>query len=416
MLGKGLKIQDPKSILDFFALLAFFMSGFYFSINDNVMFSQYLIHALLIPFYVFYLKKITFHIFTIKILSSIFILSIVYMLMEQEYELGFILRFILLVHVFVTVSFIFTGETVSSVFHKYLNVCVFVSALSLLTTVIFFFTGINISEYLSGITYKEYGRLLGGAGLSAEPAFFATCLMPAALYSIIILFEKGTIRFKSLLILSAFLLTTSSLAFLSIFVVFVITMFNQLRNKPHIIPIVLPVIGFVTLVLFNTDFFQLRFNDTMSLISDFDLSTSEGVNISTYALAVNSSITVNFALDNYGLGKGFGLYYSVFDEYIANYDIPNYRDTLPGRGSATSLLLRVTVELGFFATLYLIYFTVSNFIRGHINENLNLTYINWALFCSLIAIYLRMGEYFINLIPFFFILYISSFEESKKNE
>ncbi|KKM62977.1 hypothetical protein LCGC14_1516190, partial [marine sediment metagenome] len=398
------------------ALFAFFMSGFHFSLNDNVIFSQYLIHALLIPFYIFHLKKIYIHNYTIKLLFCILLLSLFFMFLNQSFEFGFILRFILLVHVFIIVSFIFTGETVSSIFDKYVNVCFFVSLLSLIFAIVFFVTGLNISEYFSGITYKEYGRILGVAGVSAEPAYFATCLMPAALYSLVFIFEKGKLNFKFIVILLCFLLTTSSLAFLSIFIALGIVTFNLLRTKPHFIPLVLPTIGFITLVLFNTEFFQLRFYDTLSVISDFDLSSSDGLNISTYALAVNTSIATNFTFDNLGVGEGFGLYYLVFDEYIINYDIPGYRDSLPGRGSATSLLLRVTVELGLIATMYLMYYLLSNLITKRVTKNEKLKYINWSLFCSFIAIYLRMGEYFINLIPFFFILYILSMEESKSNE
>ncbi|MFA0269923.1 hypothetical protein AB4490_24495, partial [Vibrio cyclitrophicus] len=113
---------------------------------------------------------------------------------------------------------------------------------------------------------------------------------------------------------------------------------------------IVPFIFFLIFLLWMSDFFQLRLIDTLDMIRDFDVSSYTGLNISTYAIGVNFDIVKSMIQDNYGMGYGFGLYSFVFDDYISNYEIPSYRENIPGRGSAVSLFLRLTAELGLFAS------------------------------------------------------------------
>lgn len=117
------------------------------------------------------------------------------------------------------------------------------------------------------------------------------------------------------------------------------------------------------------------------------------MNLSTYSNAVNSLISLRSFADNYGIGVGMGMYSAVFDEYISGYELPAYRDDIPGRGSATSLFARVTAELGLAGWLLLLtvlYWAWKN-MRAADDKAMAIAYI-----ATLSIILLRMGEYYAN--------------------
>ncbi|MCY1439896.1 hypothetical protein D9M71_561480 [compost metagenome] len=137
-----------------------------------------------------------------------------------------------------------------------------------------------------------------------------------------------------------------------------------------------------------------------------------GMNLSTYANAVNASIALRSVQDNYGAGVGFGMYSSAYDKYIDDYDRPMHRDDIPGRGSAASLFTRLSAELGVIAWAFLgmfFYWAWFN-IRNETLSSISISYL-----ATLIIILLRMGEYYANgVILVFLMIYLIRLELKRK--
>ncbi|MNE49763.1 O-Antigen ligase [compost metagenome] len=195
-------------------------------------------------------------------------------------------------------------------------------------------------------------------------------------------------------VILAILLSTSSLGYLGLFVSAAITiMFGIKLRHVWVLLILLPLFGFGAYKVSQLDFFQMRMNDTLAVLSGAELTMTTGMNISTYSLAVNMSMSLRSLQDNYGFGIGFGNYSAVFDHYIHNYEMPNYRDDLPGRGSATSLFARLTAELGVAAWLI---FIISFLWSWREIRRGDMPAISIAYTATLMIILLRMGEYYVN--------------------
>lgn len=304
------------------------------------------------------------------------------------------------------------GRSISVVFYKYLKISYVFAIFGIFQEIIFILLKINISSFI-GANSKDYGAFIGVAGLSVEPAFYACALLPAACYHLVRFISKWEVSWHFVIFVLAILLSTSSLGYMGLVICGAITYLKKITVKN----IFFTVISFgVFLVIastaLNTDFFKLRLDDTLNLIENQELTLDSGVNLSTYAIGVNAAVAYKSLLDNNGLGAGFGQYYTVYDKYIYGFDQPTFRESIPGRGSAASLLIRFTGELGVVGWLLIYLFVIR---KINIRSPLALTDVNIAFTSTLIIILLRMGEYYVNGVIFSFcFLYYSNMEIKKK--
>lgn len=286
-------------------------------------------------------------------------------------------------------------------FKRYLRVAQFFALVGVVQELIFVAVGIDVLSYLSNGA-KNYGTYLGVAGLSVEPAFYACSLLPAGAYYVSKLLRGFSWSFGATLVIAAIFLSTSSLGYLGLFISAVITLLFSIRLR-HIwvLAVGLPLLVLGAYQVSQLSFFKMRMNDTISVLRGAELTMSTGMNISTYSLAVNMSMSFRSLKDSYGVGVGFGDYSSVFDLYITDYEMPNYRDDFPGRGSATSLFARLTAELGVTAWLVFIAFIYaawSEIRRGKYPA------IVIGYTATLAIILLRMGEYYVNGVVLVFLM------------
>lgn len=293
------------------------------------------------------------------------------------------------------------GISARLLFQRYLEVASVFAVLGILQEVVFVASGVNFIAPLTNGA-KDFGSYLGIAGLSVEPAFYACSLLPAGAYYV----SNFTRTFKLGLlggaVIGAILLSTSSLGYLGLFISAAITVLFGIKLR-HIwvVFILLPLFGFGAYKVSQLHFFQMRMNDTIAVLSGAELTMTTGMNISTYSLAVNMSMSLRSLQDNYGFGTGFGTYSSVFDHYIDNYEMPNYRDDLPGRGSATSLFARLTAELGVASWVAFFVFFIWSWreIRRGDTPAISIAYA-----ATLMIILLRMGEYYVNGVVLVFLM------------
>lgn len=297
-------------------------------------------------------------------------------------------------------AYVLVGRDVRAFFYEYLRVAVFFAALGLLQEAVFIATGTNIFGFLlTGA--KVYDSFLGISALSVEPAFYACALLPAAAYYVSLFASELKISWRAVVVVGALLLSTSAVGYLGLVAAAGITILAGIRpSRAWMVVISLPVAVLAANWMLQLEFIQLRLNDSLRLL-DTGVGAGDGTNLSSYALAVNADIASRSVVDNYGMGAGFGLYGTVFDHYIGDYSIPMYRSTLPGRGSATSFLLRIVGELGIIGLAVIAWLLRSMVVavRRGINRPIAI-----ACLASFAAILLRMGEYFDNGVMFALLL------------
>lgn len=305
---------------------------------------------------------------------------------------------------FFTTVYNLCAKSAKLLFQRYLKVAYFFSGLGIFQEVVFIVLGVDfLSPILSASGAKHYGSYLGIAGLSVEPAFYACALLPAGAYHVSEFTRSYRVTLPAAAVVIAILLSTSSLGYIGLFISAVISILlrTNIRNISAL-AFAVPLFSLGAYQASQLEFFQLRLNDTLSVLQGAELTMSTGMNISTYSNAVNMSMSMRSVQDNYGFGTGFGTYSVVFDHYISDYEMPGYRDDLPGRGSATSLFARLTAETGLAAWAF--FAVLGTWLLRGIRSDDSLLSIKVAYLATMAIILLRMGEYFANGVVLVFLM------------
>lgn len=384
------------------SLSTIFISGLYVATPIGIFFFGYALMAVVFAIMVkktrsFGLKKDFFYFFIALLFTSCISTiitngnygNLLYRISNSTAKIILLAFFV----AFFYLTYKLSGKSTQILFNRYLQVATFFSWIGILQQIVFLITKHDI---LSALTdgAKNYGSFLGIAGLSVEPAFFSCALLPAATYHASNFIKKLTININACVVITALVFSTSSLGYIGIILSIFLSFFIGISLKRFYITLLtIPIALALVYQLTSTEFFQLRFKDTMSVIGGAELTMGEGMNISTYSAAVNAVIAARSFTDNKGFGSGFGTYSSVFDKYIHDFEMPTYRDELPGRGSATSLLSRSTAEMGIFAWLFLL---LTIFHCWKITNNTKYTSMGIAYLSTIVIVLLRMGEYYAN--------------------
>lgn len=411
---RAIKFAAPrlryKSILLWISFATAFISGLYVETPIGILFFAYFVMAATyVPMVIFNrsfgVTKDFVFLFILLLVVSLISVLLTYqsygMLVERVISASAKIMLLMFFVVYYYSAYRLTGKSVGAFFEKYLQVAAFFSWLGIAQQLFFVAAQVDIfSPFTEGA--KDYGAYLGIAGLSVEPAFYACALVPAAAYHISGFVRHFKVSLSGAAVIVALIFSTSSLGYLGLFAAVVISFLTGLSPKKlWILSFTIPFALFGAYKLSETEFFQLRWNDTVSMLANTELTVDDGINISTYSAVVNASIAQRSIEDNFGVGAGFGMYSVVFDKYIDNYEMPTYRDELPGRGSATSMLSRLTAELGVGAWLFICLFF---YWSWRVIRSENYAAISIACLSSLIIILLRMGEYYANGIVFVFLL------------
>lgn len=262
--------------------------------------------------------------------------------------------------------------------------------------------GIDILMPWAAIIKSHFG-LVGVVGFSSEPSNLAVALAPAVYYALHKILYDRRLYWRALVVLGCMLLSLSALGYMAMFIALLMLSRVALgRNRILFFALMLPVgLGLYTLAA--QDFFVMRILQTFGVFSGRLALLPHDINLSTYTLMVNYDIVKRAFLDNYMIGTGLGSYYETFQNYISGYRIPNHLEQLPGSHTASSFVLKVTAEFGLLGLITIIFLTV----RFYSTSAMNIA--NRAFFLALVVIYLRMGMYYINGIPFVILMYIYSY-------
>lgn len=402
-----------NSVLTWISISTIFVSGLYAETAYGVFFYSYFLMIICYLFLIVknrrlgYRKDIFLFLYFLLLISLLNVIST-----KIHHDDALIHVFSMLVKIGMLVFFIIyyvsifniCGKSVRALFSQYIIVANFFAWLGIIQQIVFFLVDINIFELLTG-GGKNYGTFLGVAVLSVEPAFYALCLLPAATYYLSRFIRCLKISFSGVIIILAILFSTSALGYLGLFISAAITFFVRLSIKRIGLLLLITIASaFITYKAINLEFIKIRVSDTILVLQGGELTMEHGMNLSTYANSVNTSIAMKSIRDNYGFGAGFGMYSSTYDKYIDGYELPTYRADIPGRGSATSMFARLTAEIGVIAwglLMVAFYWLIDN-IRKKRMISINIAYMS-----TLLIILIRMGEYYANgVILVFLMIYL----------
>lgn len=344
-----------------------------------------------------------------KILLFILTISIISFLYNAIFKLNYINSVITILLISVCLigyySYIRDNDfDLALIFQKYVKISVFFCCLALLQELLYL-TGFDYQNLFPNLRFKEYGYFIGVPSASVEPAYFAIALMPVAYYSVYYILIKRIISINYVLIILTMFFTFSALGYIGLIFSLLLIVFKLFRKNMYILIFTIPFVFLGIVFLFQQEYMQIRVKDTYQvLVGEKPLDPST-INISSYALLVNFNIVKEGTIDNNFLGAGIGNYENIYDKYIHNYPSLPWGEGVPGRGDATSLLLKVTSEFGIIGLIFLVVFLFKN-LRFRGNEEILI--INHAAMITILIIFIRMGSYYINGIPFIALIYILS--------
>lgn len=394
-------LDAPLGLVDLFLVLSIFTSGFYYISPVGVFYFSYVYVFFYVAAHLFFFKSKMFFGWG-WLFWFLFFLSLISMVINGALGSGVKVFSSLMLLVIMYLAY---GILVSKYFNRIddLFKLYFYSALACsivaVNQEVLLIIGVP-PEYVSlnGIIKKMDGWW-GVPGLSAEPAELAIVLIPALYYGIVRIFEDGKLLVPTLFIMLAILLSTSSLGILGVLIVAFFIFLKFFKGSFLVVLILLPIFIFIFIFLFSQEYFVMRVVDTLELISIGAYIRPEGFNLSSYSQIVNFDMVLRSIVDFNYVGVGFGNYSFLYDSYISDYYIPLHRIDIPGRGTATSMLLRFVGEIGILAVLLVVIY----FYRFRSYSSYSV--VKTACLIFIVLAFIRMGIYFANGTMFFLLLY-----------
>jgi hypothetical protein len=321
--------------------------------------------------------------------------------------------------VFFYYVFVYYERDVKKFFSIYMSWCIVVSIIGLFQLVSYFI-GFKYGYNFAYFGLNKWGITKGGLGIRinsifCEPSYFASTVGPAffiSVYNLVFNNNWFISKKKSILIVITYILTFSSLAYLSILIVIILLLLNYGIVRYIVFVIPMSIILFL-FIYNNVPEFKDRFDGTTALYIDGILE-NEGANqtkggfLSQYKAKVNilgkvhgSSfvqynnfiITKKNFIKNPLFGSGLGSHQYAFEKYNLNAFIGDkYKNN---NTDANSMLLRIISETGLFGLIFIILFIRDNYIKREDDDSKN-TY-HWLISNATLVIILlqlfRQGNY-----------------------
>ena len=253
------------------------------------------------------------------------------------------------------------------------------------------------------------GGLLKVNSILPEPGHFCNVMIPAFFVALSTFFRddfKFQARWKSAIVIVAFLLTFSGSGYMSALFVVLVIFYRKSRIR-HVILSVVAMCALAFLMYNYVAEFRDRIDSSVNVLTGEE--KLENAHISSYALLSNALVSYHSFMDSPLIGHGLGSHEVSCNKYRNEGIIPvsrykmflNYQD-------ASSLFLRLVSETGLFGILLFFGFIVKFYIGKERAAHEYLWIINSACMCMFFSKLLRMGHYFVDGFFFFFWLYYFS--------
>lgn len=320
---------------------------------------------------------------------------------------------------------------INKIFRMYLKGAYIVAVLGLIQVVsyvVHFEPGYNWNVFLSLNKWDFHLGGLFGIRLNStfsEPSYFGSSIAPAffiAAYEFFFKKEVFLTRTKCIVIIAAYLLTFSSLAYIGIFITLILLAMNfgALRYFFFAIPIafIMFYVGYN-----NVRDFRVRIDGMKALfiegVVENELSgkMTQGARLlkvsrvltkihgSSFVLYNNTYVAKENFKQNPLFGSGLGSHEIAFEKYNLNYMLGGiYEFNAP---DANSMFLRILSELGLMGILFVLIYISKFFVSKNLGVEEDETYwlISNAILVIILTQLLRQGNYTFNGFIFFGFMY-----------
>jgi hypothetical protein len=319
---------------------------------------------------------------------------------------------------------------VNKIFRMYMAGSYFVCILGLIQVasyIIHFTPGYNWRLFLPLNKWNFHIGGLFGIRLNStftEPAYFGSSIAPAffiALYELFFRREIFLTRTKCIVIIAAYLLTFSSLAYIGIFVTVLLFALNYGAIRYFFFAVPVAVIMFAVAYT-NVKDFRVRIDGMRALflegIVEKELSgnMSKGARLlkvsrvltkihgSSFVLYNNTHVAIENFKQNPIFGSGLGSHEIAFEKYNLNYMLGGIYDF--NAPDANSMFLRILSEVGLMGVIFIFMFIVKFFVSKNVAYEEDETYwlISNAILVIIITQLMRQGNYTFN--GFIFLAYM----------
>ena len=410
-----------KDIINYIVIFTIFSSAFTF--RDIFLFADlritYLIMVLALLLWILFVENIYFN-KAFFFLFSIIIISSFYNIYIGKDTLGLLAKQVIGISLNAIIFYLLlkiNKYDLKGLFKIYLNIAVLVGAIGLiqeLSYLLNFKFGYDfyyiIPNWKTSISQSGFLRI---NSILPEPASFCYSMMPAFFVSIIS-FSRNSFRFltkwKSLIIISSFFLTFSTIGYIGIVISLFLLMYNY-RKIRYVFAGIIIVFVFVFFLWNNISEFQVRIGDSIDMLTG--KANLETVNLSTFALFSNALVAYNSFKDSPIFGSGLGSHKLSYYKYINDIVDINKISTFLNVDDANSLFSRLLSETGLFGIVIFFYFLFKFHLSKKRDESNYLWIINNAILAMFLIRLIRCGHYFINGFFFFFWLYYFAWKLNK---
>lgn len=227
-----------------------------------------------------------------------------------------------------------------------------------------------------------------------EPAHFCNVMTPAFFVSIASLSNRSfrlQNNWRSAVIVTAFLLTFSTLGYIMAIFSVMLLLYNYKKAKYIFVVSLLSLLSSI-LVYSTVPEVKLRCQHTIGLVQG--KTKLEDVNFSTYALAANALVAFNSFSHNPIFGSGLGSHRISHEKYITKYVSKKKIDYNINYQDAASLFLRLLSEAGLYGLIvFMVFILKHHLIKSNDKSNI-LWVINNAIMAYFVIRLIRNGHYF----------------------
>ncbi len=408
----GIYLRD---VVSYIILISIFLTGFPFQLSVD--FYWYY------PVYMLFLvvSTIVYHKVNLKFLLLLLTL-VVYCLLTYDYGLSLVIKQLVNIVFSAMVFYNFVVHerfNLEAIFKKYLAISKLVLVVGLLQ-VAMFHLGI-------GHVFVQTFPWLGFANINVrlqsfaqEPSFIALTFAPVVFLSLYNIFNpnRQLISLKwSVLFVLGYLLTLSSLAYLSVLLMLVLLYFSRFTVS-KLLTVLFAVVGICLigyLAYRHIENIRVRVDDTVFGLTNniFQNENFKKIHLSTYAILTNLEVAKQSLGKNPITGNGLGTheltYRGKLPTEVLEYRVLNAED-------ASGLAIRLTTETGLLGLIAFLFFTIRYKISlsSVVNRShLSLWIFNQGIFVFIILCLLRNGNYTLHGKVLFLILYYYTYRAIK---
>lgn len=250
----------------------------------------------------------------------------------------------------------------------------------------------------------------------SEPSTVAVVLAPLvyiALYNLI--HKRGLIlnKIQSLIVLLVYVGSGSSTAYIGLFIILIlVTDGLKLRYA---------FIGFTIAAIFGWGLYKSVGEFSSRVDSSINLwiyqnYSIENTNTSSFVLYNNFNVALGSFSENPIIGTGPGSYEYAYERHTLTRSVISY-DFEFNKSDGNSMFLRLMVETGLVGLIF-VFLVISKSFVPKVTSQSNLIHrvISHGILTMILLYLLRQGNYFLNALPFFYLVYFYNGKEYKRKQ